>query len=214
MAAAVLALGVAVMGMDPKNSYIHTVYREHPANFSDMKDTNTGDEVGDTLFLLVNIDGAQAGAWTPSDEGNPAKAYVSQYVALFDGTYTGYSSCDDYGGKYECCCKTERQHDGTKCDQSAVGYANLTDYFYTCIVAGEQIKTCQMSAGDKQCPKTTAPTPAPGNPLLGMKRRHAATPESTASPSNSSTVAPCGWKDDNKCQVQYTPFDASTVHTR
>ena len=39
-------------------------------------------QVGDILFILVDIDGAKT--WTPSDEGNPATAYVSQYIALFD----------------------------------------------------------------------------------------------------------------------------------
>jgi hypothetical protein len=65
--AAMLAIGAAVgilNSMDPSNAVVHTVYREHPKNYSAMTNTNTGDEVGDTLFILVDIDGAKT--WTPS----------------------------------------------------------------------------------------------------------------------------------------------------
>ena len=72
--------------------------------------------LSDSLFILVDIDGAKTN-WTPSDEGNPARNYVSQYVVLYDNRYTGYSSCDRYDDGYHCCCKHERQNHSVSCNQ-------------------------------------------------------------------------------------------------
>jgi hypothetical protein len=67
-----LCLSFVVLGeMNSSYAILKTVYREHPPDISVLGETNTGDEVGDSLFILVNIDGAKTN-WTPSDEGNPA----------------------------------------------------------------------------------------------------------------------------------------------
>jgi hypothetical protein len=41
-----------------------------------------GDEMGDTLFLIKQMDGANRS--TPSGEGNPAKNVVTQHLVQLD----------------------------------------------------------------------------------------------------------------------------------
>jgi hypothetical protein len=89
----------------------------------------------------------------PSRFRNPRNCssnLVSQYVVLYDKTFTGYSSCDLYHGnpdaskpddnkcdgtvvtsdcKYHCVCAHERQPITAPCDQEAVGYVELKDYY-------------------------------------------------------------------------------------
>ena len=40
------------VGMDLSNTLVHTVYREHPANYSDLANTNTGDEVRSSSLIF------------------------------------------------------------------------------------------------------------------------------------------------------------------
>lgn len=156
----------------------------------------------DSLFILVDIDGAKTN-WTPSDEGNPARNYVSQYVVVYDTRYTGYSSCDKYSDGYHCCCKHERQNHSVGCNQESVGFVDLKDYYFGCMdPAGNLQSACTMTAAG--CPTTAAPTAAPlESPLTNaapapapaamqiMQQRAQMRPKQLNGTSDADV--PCGW---------------------
>jgi hypothetical protein len=230
---ALVVLGV-LGDMNVSHAILKTVYREHPPEISVLAETNTGDEVGDSLFILVNIDGAKTN-WTPSDEGNPAVDYVSQYLVLYDTRYTGYSSCDKYSDGYHCCCKHERQNHSVACNQQAVGFVDLRDYYYKCVHNGTVQGACTMT--QQGCPATGAPTASPASPvhplaptaestvvtnILRKKRAQAAEARTQAEaravalPGKMNRVeadVPCGWDWGNKCQINLGKKLGSGVST-
>ena len=91
----------------PSNfSIIRTLYREHKPGNTGLSLMDAGDETGDTLFIINQLDGANHS--TPSGEGDPSKNYVTQHVVQMDNRFTGYQSCNNPTGKYTCVCKHEK----------------------------------------------------------------------------------------------------------
>ena len=107
------------------------MYHERREDFpQDLAEHNAGDALGTVLFLLVDMAGANQS--TPSGEGDPSTAVLTEYTVQYDSRVTGYASCDLVVGSadYRCACAHERQlNKSAACSLDSVGLVDLKPYY-------------------------------------------------------------------------------------